>query len=72
MTEEKLGVVVGMVALNVENKIYLMMLTWFTMLITKRWPQMDLIQHIAILVDPLFFINNCDDLLFDCQKFCVK
>ena len=55
---EKHGVAAGMVVLNVESKICLMMLTWFTMRITKRWPQMDQIHSIVTLADPLSYTNN--------------
>ena len=55
---EKHGVAAGMVALNVESKICLMMLTWSTMRITKRWPLMDLIHNIVTLVDPLSSTNK--------------
>ena len=55
---EKHGDAAGMVVLNVASKICLMMLTWFTMRITKRWPLMDLIHSIVTLVDLLSYTNN--------------
>ena len=55
---EKHGVAAGMVVLNVESKICLMMLTWFTMRITKRWPLMDQIHSIVTLADPLSYTNK--------------
>jgi len=60
---EKHGVAAGMVVLNVESKICLMMLTWFTMRITKRWPLMDLIHNIVILVDPLSYTNKLLEII---------
>ena len=63
MIAEKHGAAVGMVELNVENKICLMMLTWFTMLITKRWPLMDLIHNIVTLVDPLSSTNKFESVI---------
>ena len=63
MIAEKHGAAVGMVVLNVESKICLMMLTWFTMRITKRWPLMDLIHNIVTLVDPLSSINKFESVI---------
>ena len=72
MTEEKHGAVVGMVVLNAESKIYLMMLTWSTMRITKRWPLMDLIHNIATLVGPLSSTNKLKNFKSIISNFMSK